>query len=173
MKKGLLFLLLVFFAGGISDVGWSRGPAASRSRPLGGQASSAVTGRRDAGFTSWMSRPDLDHFLSQFDTVPPGGHPNYWDKGHWIEAVEGRWHEGTAQYRLRYGPVPRPNKGIWWYWYINQPQGTFTQRTNKLGDDGFVLLDPNSCVWPDGTRRYQGVWHKVIPPDVGAAVTSR
>jgi hypothetical protein len=157
MKKALLILLaLLVIASAAFGVRWWQ---------------------RNAGFTPWMSRPELDHFLSQYDTVPPGGHPNYWDKGHWINAVEGRWHGGVAQYRIRYGPVPRPNKGIWWYWYINQPQETFTEHVNELGDDGFVLLDPNSCVWPDGTRRFQGVWHKVIPANTGTAagtsVTSR
>ncbi len=126
--------------------------------------------QKNAGFTPWMSRPDLDHFLSQFDTTPPGGHPNYWDKGHWINAVEGRWHDGIPQYRIRYGPVPR-HRDLWWYWYLNQPQDSFTAHVNQLADEGFVLLDPNFCVWPDGTRRYQGVWHKVIPPGATSAVT--
>jgi hypothetical protein len=118
----------------------------------------------DAGFTPWMSHGELDTFLAQFDTNPPGGHPNYWDRGHWINAVEGRWHDGIPQYRIRYGPVPS-HKGLWWYWYLNQDQESFSSHVHEMADQGFTLLDPNSFSRPDDTRRYQGVWHKVIPPD--------
>jgi len=134
-------------------------------------AGSVAWWQKNAGFTPWMSRPDLDHYLSQFDTTPPGGHPNYWDKGHWINAVEGRWHDNLPQYRIRYGPVP-PHKHYAWYWYINQPQDSFTAHVNQMSENGFVLLDPNSCVWPDGTRRYQGVWHKLVPPDAPATAAA-
>ena len=115
----------------------------------------------NAGFTPWMPLEELNHWQTQFDTTPPGGHPNYWDKGHWMTAVEGRWHEGIPQYRVRYGPVP-DGYDTAWYWYINQDQASFTAHINQLEDDGFVLVDPNSFLRPDDTRRYQGVWHKLF-----------
>jgi len=118
----------------------------------------------NTSFTKWMSHEELDQFLSQYDTVPPGNHPNYWDKGHWINAVEGRWHNGVPEYRISYGPVPK-HKGLWWYWYLNQDQASFSRHVHELADQGFTLLDPNSFERPDDTRRYQGVWHKVIPLD--------
>ncbi len=127
----------------------------------------AITGwYRNAGFTPWMSHADLDQFLSQYDSTPPGGHPNYWDKGHWINAVEGRWHNGIPEYRIRYGTVP-PHRARWWYWYLNQDQESYSRHVHELADQGFTLLDPNSFLRPDGTRRYQGVWQKLIPPDGG------
>jgi hypothetical protein len=112
-------------------------------------------------FTPWMSLAELNHWQQQFDTTPPGGHPNYWDKGHWMNAVEGRWHEGIPQYRVRYGPVPDGYDGAW-YWYINQDQASFSSHVHELADAGFVLMDPNSFLRPDDTRRYQGVWHKLF-----------
>ncbi len=112
-------------------------------------------------FTPWMSLSELNHWEEQFDTNPPGGHPNYWDKGHWMNAVEARWHDGIPQYRVRYGPVPEGYDAAW-YWYINQDQASFTAHVHELADQGFVLLDPNSYLRPDDSRRYQGVWHKLF-----------
>jgi Bacterial tandem repeat domain 1 len=114
------------------------------------------------GFTPWMSLSELNQWQVQFDTTPPGGHPNYWDKGHWMNAVEARWHEGIPQYRVRYGPVPEGFDGAW-YWYANLDQATFSAHVHELADKGFVLCDPNSYLRPDDSRRYQGVWHKLLP----------
>lgn len=119
-------------------------------------------------FTPWMSHDDLDRFLVQFDTVPPGGHPNYWDNGHWIDAVEARWHDGIPEYRIRYGPIPQGYSGAW-YWYINQDQTSFSIHVHEFADRGFVLLDPNSYLRPDNSRRYQGVWHKLFKKSTEAA----
>jgi len=112
-------------------------------------------------FTPWMSLSELNEWQKQFDTTPPGGHPNYWDNGHWMNAVEARWHEGIPQYRVRYGPVPEGYDAAW-YWYINQDQASFSAHVHALADQGFVLLDPNSYLRPDDSRRYQGVWHKLF-----------
>ena len=117
--------------------------------------------RADAGFTPWMSLAELNDWQKQFDTTPPGGHPNYWDQGHWMNAVEARWHEGIPQYRVRYGPVPEGYEAAW-YWYINQDQASFSSHVHELADRGFVLMDPNSYLRPDDSRRYQGVWHKLF-----------
>ncbi len=114
------------------------------------------------GFTPWMTGAELGIFLSQFDTDPPGGHPNYWDDGHWIDAVEGRWHDGVPQYRLRYGDAPK-DAPHWWYWYFNQSQEDYSRHVHEFADQGFTLLDPNSFLRPDDARRYQGVWHKIAP----------
>lgn len=123
----------------------------------------AVWGWKDyqanKGFTPWMTGVELQKFCDAHDTTPPGGHPNFWDKGHWIDAVEGRWHDGVPQYRLRYGDSPK-HCYLWWYWYFNQDQESFSRHVHEFADQGFTLLDPNSFRRPDDTRRYQGVWHK-------------
>lgn len=124
-----------------------------------------------SGFTPWMSDPQLHDFMRQFDSDPPGHHPNYWDKGHWINAVEGRWHDGEIQYRITYGPVP-PHRGLWWYWYLGIGEAHFNRLAKENAADGFTLLDANSFAMPDGTRRYQGVWHKVIPPKKATNATN-
>ena len=122
--------------------------------------------RANVGFTPWMSRPDLDQFMTRFASKAPGGHPDYWDKGHWIDAVEGRWHDGIPQYRIKYSAVPADCNGEW-FWYINQGQDSFTDLVHKLADQGMVLLDPNSFLRPDNSRRYQGVWHLLTPRNKG------
>ena len=112
-------------------------------------------------FTPWMTDPELHTFMSQFDSNPPGHHPNYWDKGHWINAVEGRYHDGAIQFRITYGPVPK-HKALWWYWYLGIGKDHFDSLAAEKAAAGFTLLDANSFPMPDGSRRYQGVWHKVI-----------
>jgi hypothetical protein len=114
------------------------------------------------GFTPWMTGAELNKFCAGFDTTPPGGHPNFWDKGHWIDAVEGRWHEGVPQYRLKYSDSPHGSgRYLWWYRYYNMDQQSYSRLVHELADQGFTLLDPNSFLRPDDSRRYQGVWHKV------------
>lgn len=58
------------------------------------------------GFTPWMSLNELNMFMKTFEAPHPG-EPNYWDKGHWMTAVNGRWHDGIPQYRIRYGEAPK------------------------------------------------------------------
>jgi Concanavalin A-like lectin/glucanases superfamily/Bacterial tandem repeat domain 1 len=126
-------------------------------------ATNAPAAGTNLDFTPWMSNPDLDKFLSQYDTVPPGHHPNYWDKGHWMYGVEGRWADNRLEYRIAYGAHNVHHAGLWWYWYINQPEEMFMRRAATYSKDGFVLAHSNYFTMPDGTRRYQGVWHKVVP----------
>jgi hypothetical protein len=117
---------------------------------------------RNAGFTPWMSKASLDQYLSQYDTTPPGGHPNYWDKGHWFNAVEGRWTNEGPQFRIRYGPTPKGVRYLWWYWDHDEDEKAFQTGSKRLAAEGFVLLDPNYFTRPDGTRHYQAVWQKVV-----------
>jgi hypothetical protein len=121
-----------------------------------------ISHRANKDFTPWMTGAELQKFCDDHDTNPPGGHPNFWDQGHWIDAVEGRWHDGIPEYRVRYSASPKGKGGyLWWYWYFNQDQQSFSSHVHELADQGFTLLDPNSFVRPDDTRRYQGVWHKI------------
>lgn len=128
----------------------------------GSPASDQTGAPADKDFTPWMSHAELDDYLKQFDTNPPGGHPNYWDKGHWINAVEGRWQDGIPQYRISYGDAANDHYYTW-YWYLNQDQLSYSYHVHEFADKGFVLLDPNSFLRPDDTRRYQGVWHLIGP----------
>jgi hypothetical protein len=109
-------------------------------------------------FSPWMSFPELTAYLKKFDPKSPD-EPDFWKKGHWITAAEGRWHAGAAQFRIRYGLGPVA-KGFAWRWFIDQDQESFGKRLKEFGDDGFVLVCSNSFKRPDGTMRYQAVWHK-------------
>ncbi len=88
-----------------------------------------------------------------------------------MTAVQARWHDGIPQYRVRYGPVPEGYDAAW-YWYINQDQASFSSHVHEFADKGFVLLDPNSYLRPDDTRRYQGVWHKLYKKKNAEAQTN-
>jgi len=112
-------------------------------------------------FSPWMTVQELTAFLKKFEPARPT-EPDFWKKGHWITAAEGRWHGGTAQYRIRYATAPVGKEYVW-RWFLDQDQESFGKKLKELGDDGFVLTYHNSFKRPDGTLRYQGVWHK---PDV-------
>lgn len=118
-------------------------------------------------FTPWMSLSDLNAYLEELDGDKPGG-KNYWDRGNWIDAMEGRWEAGIPQYRIRYSAVP-PRRAYWWLWYFNQDRKSFDTQVHKLADEGFALVHFNSYVRPGGEERFQGVWHKLVPL-TGAAV---
>src|SRR5688500_272799 len=69
-------------------------------------------------FTQWMSLSDFNAYMEGLDGEKPEG-KNYWDRGNWVLAMEGRWEAGIPQYRFSYAPVP-PRRAYWWLWYFNQ-----------------------------------------------------
>ena len=113
-----------------------------------------------------MDHEEFDQFLVQLRGTreQPSA---YWGKGHWINAVEGRWHDGVDQFRITYGPKPK-HKALWWYWYFDIGQERFNAMASTRAAQGYTLLDANFFTDPGGARHYQGVWHKVIAPDVVA-----
>jgi len=131
-----------------------------------------VTGEpASSDWTPWMNDEEFAKFLVQLRGTK--GHPTaYWGKGHWINAVEGRWHNGEEQFRITYGPKPK-HKKLWWLWYFGLTQAEFNGMVGARAADGFTLLDGNFFTYPDGSRHYQGVWHKVIAPDVVEAAAFR
>jgi hypothetical protein len=109
-------------------------------------------------FTPWMSEPELSSYLKKFDSIKPAG-AIPWENSHWLTAAEGRWHDGIEEYRIRYDTPPAGTVFVWRY-YINMDQETFSKHIQELGGEGFVLVYHDSFKLPDGTRRYQAVWHK-------------
>jgi hypothetical protein len=109
-------------------------------------------------FTPWMSEADLAVHLKNFDVMKPAG-ADPWEKTHWITAAEGRWHDGTAQYRIRYADAPKETQFVW-SWFINMDQGSFSEKIQDYSKNGFKLVYHNVYRLPDGTPRYQGVWQK-------------
>lgn len=111
------------------------------------------------GFSPWMTYREMDAFLQPLEAKDETG-KNFWAKGHWVTAVEGRWAEGRPQFRVKIGPVPSNRKHAW-YWWFNQDQTSYNKHIHRLSDQGFVLVSHNTFTWPDGTVRYSGVWHKI------------
>lgn len=107
-------------------------------------------------FTSWMKKSDLDSYfqvLNNFDEDK-----NFFAKGHWVTAVEGRWHKGNFEYRVKYGNSPAKRHA--WYWLINQDYSTFLEKSDEYHNGGFRLVYAQSFKSQTGELRYQGVWHK-------------
>ena len=114
-----------------------------------------VSANRD--FTPWMSELELSLYVQKFDDTKPG-QPD-WKKSHWITAAEGRWYDGVAEYRIRTAEAP---KGVEfaWFWFVDMDQAAFSKNIQDYSEKSYGLVYSNSYKLPDGTTRYQGVWHK-------------
>src|SRR3569833_1230829 len=55
--------------------------------------------------TPWMSLSELNAYFESLDGDKPGG-KNFWDRGNWMDKVEGRWEAGIPQYRISHSAVP-------------------------------------------------------------------
>ena len=114
-----------------------------------------------AEFTPWMDKSQMDAFMTELDGAKPGG-KNFWDRGHWILAVEGRWQDGKPEHRIRYGAIPKGKRGILWYWWMNCNQEEWDGHVERYADAGLTLTHWTSYTRPDGRKIYDGVWHKVV-----------
>jgi hypothetical protein len=108
----------------------------------------------DDSFSGWMAKRDLDSYfeiLNKGDTSS-----NYFDKGHWISAVEGRWNGHEVEYRVIIEDTPDvPFK---WWWWFNQKHRNFVAIMKKYEKEGASLIRAQSFAMPDGTVLYQSVW---------------
>ncbi len=108
-------------------------------------------------FTGWMTLVDLDNY---FEVLNNGDtNSNYFEKGHRITAVEGRLNGNQIEYRVKIGDLPK-NQAHAWFWWRNQTYAAFIQKMKEYENTGFKLAHAQSFLMPDGTSRYQGVWHK-------------
>lgn len=110
----------------------------------------------DDDFTSWMKKSDLDNYFEVLNNFDEGN--DFFAKGHWITAVEGRWHEANFEYRVKYANTP--SNAYYWYWFLNQDFESFSAKLQKYNQDGFRLVYAQSFNSSTGELRYQGVWHK-------------
>jgi hypothetical protein len=116
--------------------------------------------RANHGFTPWMDKARLDAYIKTLDGDKPGG-KNYWERGNWITAVEGRWHNGKPEHRMRYAASPKGKKSVTWYWWLNANQKEWEGHVERYADDGFTLTHSTSYLRPDGRIIYDAVWHKI------------
>lgn len=114
---------------------------------------SGVVGR----FTSWMTPTALNqHILS----LNQGQEVSFWDRGHWIIAVEGRWANNRQEYRIIYEQVPRESNFQWRY-RIAQSPDAFARNITQLESDGFTLVQSQFYEMPGKYRLYQAVWQRM------------
>ena len=126
-------------------------PAAEKFLPI-------VTneGVAENDFTLWMSPLALDTFIRQRNR---GFEKTYWERGHWIKAVEGRWGDGAHEFRIAIAKMPDEAR-LHWYYRIDQTEREFSETLQRLEKEGYSLAQSQDYDHPDGTKRYQGVWQK-------------
>jgi hypothetical protein len=117
---------------------------------------SSIALPHDKGFSGWMNDTGLDDY---FFVLNNGDQKtNFFEKGHRITALEGRWHNNQIEYRVAYGDSPAGSAP--WWWWMSQPYESFIKKLETLEKKGAKLVYSQSFLMPDGTARYQGVWHK-------------
>ena len=124
--------------------------------PLPGEPPLIAANSSEEEFTSWMSPLALDTYIRQKN----GSHDqSFWQRGHWMSAVEGRWQESGHEFRIVFSKMPTNGKWRWQY-RANQTLEAFIRSHEELGRQGYTMIQSQAFERPDGTRRYQGVWHQ-------------
>lgn len=116
----------------------------------------ARAGLRESDFTPWMSNLALDTYLRQKNRGERG---SYWARGHWIRAIEGRWHEGAREFRVALGMMERPGE-VQWHYRIDLTEIAFAEELARMSALEFQLAQSQACRHPDGSMRYQAVWQR-------------
>jgi hypothetical protein len=117
---------------------------------------SSVAFSHDEKFSDWMNHIDLDNYF--FVLNNGDDETSFFEKGHRITALEGRWNNNQVEYRVTYGD----SKGsAHWWWWMNQPYESFVKKLKMYEKKGAQLVYSQSFLMPDGTARYQGVWNDI------------
>jgi hypothetical protein len=107
-------------------------------------------------FTPWMSSLALDTYLRQKNRGYQG---SYWSRGHWIRAIEGRWHEGAREFRIALGKMERPGE-VQWHYRIDLTEMAFAEELARMSAKEYQLAQSQAYRHPDGSMRYQAVWQR-------------
>lgn len=113
--------------------------------------------------SGWLSLEELNSLLGELEKKENG--KNFWDEGHWVNSVDGRWENGIPEYKISYSKVPE-NSGYLWHWWFNQDEKSFRKIMHELADKGFRMVYFQSFKRPTEEIKYQGVWHKITPKKV-------
>ena len=146
------------------------GTTASATVPLAVEKTLPLVARggvADRDFTPWMSPLVIDTFIRQRNR---GFTKTYWERGHWIKAIEGRWENGAHEFRIAIDSEPDPERPQWYY-RIDQTETEFSETLDRLQREGYTLAQSHAYDRPDGTKRYQGVWQReasALPTGEGA-----
>ena len=131
-------------------------------------AEAVVAPAKEKGFTPWMEPLALDTYIRSKSTATG---KTFWESGHWITAVEGRWKNGTREFRIAYDQIPEIETWQWRY-KVNQSQLEFATSVTEMVDQGYTLVQTQTFRQPDGDHRYQGVWHRQLASPTVAETTT-
>lgn len=108
----------------------------------------------EADFTPWLSPLALETYLRAKNR---GSRVDFWEQGHWIRAVEGRWREGALELRIAVAKI-EPGERFRWQYRIDMTEREFTEALRRLEGEGFRLVHSHVYLRPGDERRYQAVW---------------
>jgi len=154
---------------GESSIG-APGSAAGPSQPPAVVSAPAVPILKPAelagsDFTPWMSPLALDTYIRAKNR---GNRGNFWEQGHWIRAVEGRWHGDSHEFRIAIGTFAEGER-FRWYYRIDMAEAEFVETRGRLEAEGYRLFQSHSYSRPDRTKRFQAVWRKEPGPAASGA----
>ena len=119
-------------------------------------------------FTAWMTPLALDTYIRLKNR---GYSESFWQRGHWITAVEGRWENGSQEFRIALDKVPDLNRWQWQY-RVNQTTEEFANASRDFADRGFELVHTQTFTEPGGKSRFQAVWQREVSAAAPVVETS-
>jgi hypothetical protein len=114
---------------------------------------SSIAFSHDEEFSDWVNHTCLENYFFVLNNGDE--ETSFFEKGHRITALEGRWNNNEAEYRVTYGDS---KDSVRWWWWMNQPYESFVKKLEMYEKKGARLVYSQSFLMPDGTARYQGVW---------------
>jgi len=121
------------------------------------RADDSVSLANDSDFSPWLTTAD-DNGDQLGDYLKP-----LKDQNLYVNAVEGRWNNGHAEFRVRTASRPTDSK-LRRYWWFDATKDCYYQQLEKL-----TIENTYKCVWSqhftdgEGIERYQMVFLKFVP----------
>lgn len=119
-------------------------------------------------FTAWMTPLALDTYIRHRNR---GYSESFWERGHWITAVEGRWENGIREFRISFDQIPDRSRWQWQY-RVNHTAAEFVQASREFSALGYKLVQSQTFREPSGAPRYQGVWRMDLAQQAPAVETA-
>lgn len=110
----------------------------------------------EADFTPWMSSLSLRTYILQKNY---GHNEDFWQRGHWMRAVEGRWRGGDAEFRIAIGTMKHRDEFQWQH-AMNLSESEFYKEDAHYRQQGYRLIQSQIWQMPNGSTRHQAVWRR-------------
>ena len=107
-------------------------------------------------FSNWMNLQDFRMLISSFKVKING--ISHWDRGFWMEDIQGKYEDGHNQFRLKY--TEQPDGYFWWYWYYGITDERLEQVINKHSQNGFLIYKHTTFTNSSGRNRHQIIFRK-------------